>query len=676
MFGLHWELMDKTSRRLWLMENREVMYGCFDGDGDGDGGGGGDSSSEADGPPGSGLGPSDTATTDGGNMGPSGDSGGDDGGFGGFGPSPGRSQAEFGSPVAPSEDPTDGFGLGPPGAGYVGRDSLADVDVSLDTVQSIADEDDSLADQFADFVFSRPVGLTHSQHMSFISNLTALDESSPTGFSPFGTPTNVMAMDMARPDAEVFGFGVEVPMAEEVPGMLAGLVTGALTPGPFSPAVSAVASSFVDARMGLPVDAASVVGKAVSSVVGSQVTGAVAPAVAQGIYGATESIPGAIAGGVVAGGLAGRAAGSLAGGFASSLAGDAMSGQVTGSSISSAGSSGSTTQAQQSGISVTGVGEDNENESDNSSAFLGGTTPDVNVDPVDDTTERTTTYGITGLSDSARFGQTSGRGFFGGRQFAGRQFGTYSPTVQFSAQGGRVARQSMQSQQPSLKNILDEVGRDVYTLSKFGYTPEDSEIKKSASAMMNPREKNPLKEYLSFLTDKERKDYSKGYIPVGDLILNEIQQAVGSRARRKNYAEGGTVQSPAVIGRPETRDTLSTENVADDVPMNGEDGGFVINAPAVAQAGKMYIQELINEATDSLRAKGNRVVTKAGKEVDEDVVPLMVSDGEVYLPPEIAKEIGISRLEKINNRGKKKVAELQKRAEAKAPQKGFVAAPA
>jgi hypothetical protein len=160
-------------------------------------------------------------------------------------------------------------------------------------------------------------------------------------------------------------------------------------------------------------------------------------------------------------------------------------------------------------------------------------------------------------------------------------------------------------------------------------------------------------------------------------LLSEIGRFVRPKSQRQNYAEGGTVQDPTMVGQPETRETLSPNNVADDVPMNGEDGGFVINAPAVAQSGKMYIQDLINEATDSLRAKGNRVLTQAGKEVDEDVVPLMVSEGEVYLPPEIAEEIGISRLEKINNRGKKKVAKLQKKAEEEeAPREGFVAAPA
>ena len=152
MFGLHWQLMNKTSRRLWLMENRDFMYGCFNGDGDSDGGGDGPAGVdyggvEADGPVGSGLGPGDTATTDGGNIGSS--VGGDE----------------------PGDDPDSGFGLGPPGGGFVGVDPLGDVDVSVDTVSDMYGGGDSLADSISNFFYSPTVGLTMSQHQSFISNV-------------------------------------------------------------------------------------------------------------------------------------------------------------------------------------------------------------------------------------------------------------------------------------------------------------------------------------------------------------------------------------------------------------------------------------------------------------------------------------------------------------------------
>jgi hypothetical protein len=85
----------------------------------------------------------------------------------------------------------------------------------------------------------------------------------------------------------------------------------------------------------------------------------------------------------------------------------------------------------------------------------------------------------------------------------------------------------------------------------------------------------------------------------------------------------------------------------------------------------MYIESLISDAIDSLKKKGVSVSDRSGKPVGDDRVPLLVSKGEVYLPPEIAEEIGMSRLEKINNRGKKKVSQLKEQAE----EEGFVPAP-
>jgi len=711
MFGLHWQLMDKTSRRLWLMENRDFMYGCFGGDGDGDGGDGDDG--------GFGPSPGQNQAEHGSPVGPSTDT------DSGFGSSPGRNQAEFGSPVGPSPTPssgpsedttsvptpqsrpstTPGFGPSPgrnmaqfgtptdPFASETMSDLLSPANIRASRLDAMMGNTQAQIDQRmanlvstslskAPFGFgqqksfrsgNRSVDLTEAQ--DFLGrNFGAVSRMGITGYEVGAVaPTDVMSVA-----STAIGIGLS---AVGLPGPVAGALGNVAGYG--------VATAVSDTSA---ISASEVVGSAISGAIGSfaggQVAGVVGPAVAQGVYGATESVPGAIAGGVVAGGLAG----GFVGGVAEDVAGQAISGAISGSSTTSvdpssaapSGSSGTTEQAEQSGISVTGYAESAANNTTSSNALSGGTTPGVDTSSVADTAESTTSFGITGVSDSATFGQTSGRQTYGGRsfgggqfagsQFTGGQFGGYSPTVQFSAEGGQVAQQGMQQREPLLANILDEVGRDAYTLSKFGYEPSKVEVEKSIVAKTNPKLEDPLRQMMSFLTNAEIEKYSKGYTPVSDIVSELLMPF--QKVNTQNYAEGGTVQDPTMVGQPETRKTLSPNNVADDVPMNGEDGGFVINAPAVAQAGKMYIQDLINEATDSLRAKGNRVLTQAGKEVDEDVVPLMVSEGEVYLPPEIAEEIGISRLEKINNRGKKKVAKLQKEAEEQAPREGFVAAPA
>jgi hypothetical protein len=183
----------------------------------------------------------------------------------------GPGQAGSGDSGGPGDGPGDdgggdGFGLGPPGAGNVGTDALGDVSVSVGDISDMAesgffgDDDDGFFSDVADFFgIGTPTGMTMSQHQDMIGYIDALDESMPTGFSPFGTPTSVMAMDMAVPDFTAFGMEMEVPMAEKVPGMLAGFVTGLAVPGPLGGVMGGLSRAAVDKAMGMPVDAESVI---------------------------------------------------------------------------------------------------------------------------------------------------------------------------------------------------------------------------------------------------------------------------------------------------------------------------------------------------------------------------------------------------------------------------------
>jgi hypothetical protein len=103
--------------------------------------------------------------------------------------------------------------------------------------------------------------------------------------------------------------------------------------------------------------------------------------------------------------------------------------------------------------------------------------------------------------------------------------------------------------------------------------------------------------------------------------------------------------------------------VADDVPLDVEDGTFVINAPAVEFAGSDDIKKMIMEAIDEAKGQGLDISFDGGKIPEEEAVSLLVSRGEVIVPPILAKIIGYDRLEKINNRGKK---EVKKRAQENA----------
>ena len=106
------------------------------------------------------------------------------------------------------------------------------------------------------------------------------------------------------------------------------------------------------------------------------------------------------------------------------------------------------------------------------------------------------------------------------------------------------------------------------------------------------------------------------------------------------------------------------ETVADDIPMEAAEGSFIITAAAAEVAGYADVKSMILEAVGVARRLGVDISTGDDKIGDEEAVDLLVSKGEVYIEPTLAKIIGYDRLEKINNRGKREVARRQKEAEA------------
>lgn len=152
---------------------------------------------------------------------------------------------------------------------------------------------------------------------------------------------------------------------------------------------------------------------------------------------------------------------------------------------------------------------------------------------------------------------------------------------------------------------------------------------------------------------------------------------VPSETRDEAYfAEGGEVppdQLPAgdapiaaeagfVGGEPE--EIPNPQTVADDVPLEVPEGTFVLNAPAVEYMGSADVKKMILEAMQEAEKQGIDIKQDNTKIAKEDLVSLVVSKGEVIVPPQIAEIIGYDRLNKINNRGK---AEVEKRAQDKTP---------
>jgi len=122
-----------------------------------------------------------------------------------------------------------------------------------------------------------------------------------------------------------------------------------------------------------------------------------------------------------------------------------------------------------------------------------------------------------------------------------------------------------------------------------------------------------------------------------------------------------------VGGRPPEQ-VPEEQTVADDVPMEAEDGTFIINAAAVEMAGSSDIEEMLIKAYNKLGG-GVDNQSKTTKIPSKEEISILVSRGEVVVPPEIAKIIGYKRLEKINNRGKQEVSRRQ--SQRKKAREGF-----
>ena len=148
-------------------------------------------------------------------------------------------------------------------------------------------------------------------------------------------------------------------------------------------------------------------------------------------------------------------------------------------------------------------------------------------------------------------------------------------------------------------------------------------------------------------------DQMEKMMAMGDVVTQEPRETVQ--------------QAPETVGPPSGviggEDATPAETVADDIPMDVPEGSFIVNAAAAEVAGYKDIKKMIMDAVGVARRLGVDISTGNDKIGDEEAVDLLVSKGEVYIEPTLAKIIGYDVLEKINNRGKREVARRQEEAE-------------
>ena len=165
--------------------------------------------------------------------------------------------------------------------------------------------------------------------------------------------------------------------------------------------------------------------------------------------------------------------------------------------------------------------------------------------------------------------------------------------------------------------------------------------------------------------------------PIQSPIEQQMQQlAVGDQVVAPAPTEDVPIEDvlaevlpvDAVAG-PIMQEGASETGVADDVPMDAEEGAYVVNAAAIERVGVRDFEErILKPNIESLRKKGVEInleqLKSPAAQVEGDT-DIAVSNGEYYLPPILVKEIGLDLLEKINKRGQKETEE--RIAEEEAP---------
>ena len=138
------------------------------------------------------------------------------------------------------------------------------------------------------------------------------------------------------------------------------------------------------------------------------------------------------------------------------------------------------------------------------------------------------------------------------------------------------------------------------------------------------------------------------------------------RQNRLGMNMGGQAQ---LVGGVMPQEVAEQATVADDQPRQVADNSFVLNAPSVEEvvlnpdainvAGVQDVRKMILDAYTFAKSKGMSI-GNVDRGLYEESVDVALSKGELVIPPDLVKVIGLDRLKKINNRGKKEVSERAK----------------
>ena len=195
----------------------------------------------------------------------------------------------------------------------------------------------------------------------------------------------------------------------------------------------------------------------------------------------------------------------------------------------------------------------------------------------------------------------------------------YDGRDQSTQDGGKVYRKHFQPTQEGLEAMYESIYADLAYISENKITDLShyTGVVKSAEEIQAGLKNTGFDMgSLSFMQD-------------GGKILDKSSKVLYNSNQAKNY------------GLVDKKGKAPPSMRADDVPMNLNEGDFVLSQPAVNLYGKDTIERMVNRA--SKEAGTN--LKSGGK------VPVNVHNGEYIIPKNLTKYIGSNVLENMNNRG-------------------------
>lgn len=221
-----------------------------------------------------------------------------------------------------------------------------------------------------------------------------------------------------------------------------------------------------------------------------------------------------------------------------------------------------------------------------------------------------------------------------------------------------------------LRSFAKALGVDIVMSEEVAEEPMDATVDPAMDEM--PMEEPPMEAppvEAPPAPVQPSMDQQMQQLAMGDQVVEPVpEEAMPTEAMPTEAVPMEAAPVDAVAG-PIMQPGASETGVADDVPMDAEEGAYVVNAAAIERVGVRDFEErILKPNIESLRKKGVEISLEQLKspaaqvEGDTDVA---VSNGEYYLPPVLVKEIGLDLLEKINKRGEQETEE--RIAEEEAP---------